>query len=271
VTLLAGTDAGNPNTAHGASLHEELAQLVAAGLRPIEALVAATSAPARAFGLRDRGTIAKGLRADLVLVEGDPTVNIDATRAIVEIWKNGRRVDRSTAAGKAAPTAMAGPVSDFDGAELAADRGMKWLPTSDRMMGGGSSSALSRISGGAQGSEGAMRVRGVVATGSPWPWAGAMLNLGAETFQPVNAAGWKELVFQARGDGREFTVMLFSGVEQQSPPSMLSFRPGRDWTQVRLPLAGFAGADLARLRAVGFMAGMPEGDFQLDVDSVEIR
>jgi imidazolonepropionase-like amidohydrolase len=271
VTLLAGTDAGNPNTAHGASLHEEMAQLVAAGLRPDEALAAATSAPARVFGLHDRGVIAVGQRADLLLVEGDPTVDIGATRAIVAIWKNGHRVDRSMAAGASTAAAPAGLVSDFESGAIDAARGMKWLATSDRMMGGASSSALSPVVGGAQGSVGAMRIRGVVANGSAWPWAGAMLNPGAETFQPVNASGWKELVFQARGDGREYTVMLFSGVEQQAPPSMLRFRPGRDWTLVRLPLAGFAGADLARLRALGFMAGMPEGDFQLDLDSVEIR
>jgi imidazolonepropionase-like amidohydrolase len=271
VTLLAGTDAGNPNTAHGASVHEEMAQLVAAGLQPSQALTAATSAPARIFGLRDRGAIAKGMRADLVLVDGDPTFDIRTTRAIVAIWKNGHRVDRAIDAGTSTAAAATGPVSDFDGAELGAARGMKWMPTSDRMMGGASSSALSRIAGGAQESAGAMRIRGAIAPGSAWPWAGAMLNLGSGTFEPVNGSGWKEVVFQARGDGREYTLMLFSGVEQQAPPSMLRFRPGRDWTTVRLPLAGFAGADLARLRAVGFMAGMPEGEFQIDVDSVEIR
>jgi hypothetical protein len=200
-----------------------------------------------------------------------PTLSSRATRAIVAIWKNGHRVDRSLDAGASMAAAPAGPVSDFDGTALNAARGMKWMPTSDRMMGGASSSALSRIAGGAQESAGAMRIRGAISPGSAWPWAGAMLNLGTVTFEPVNASRWKEVVFQARGDGREYTLMLFSGVEQQAPPSMLRFRPGRDWTTVRLPLAGFAGADLARLRAVEVMAGMPEGEFQLDVDSVEIR
>ena len=55
---------------------------VEAGLTPSEALVAATSAPADAYGFPDRGRIAPGLRADLVLVDGDPTVSIKATRAI---------------------------------------------------------------------------------------------------------------------------------------------------------------------------------------------
>jgi imidazolonepropionase-like amidohydrolase len=55
----------------------------------MQALVAATSAPARAFGLDDRGRIAPGLRADLLLVEGDPTTDILRTRRIVTIWKRG--------------------------------------------------------------------------------------------------------------------------------------------------------------------------------------
>lgn len=92
VQVLAGSDAPNPHTAHGASIHRELENLVSAGLSPIRALVAATSAPADAFGLDDRGRVSPGLRADLVLVEGDPTTDIRATRAILRVWKDGVRV-----------------------------------------------------------------------------------------------------------------------------------------------------------------------------------
>lgn len=56
VELLAGTDAPNPGTVHGASLHRELELLVDAGMSPAQALSAATAAPARRFGLTDRGT-----------------------------------------------------------------------------------------------------------------------------------------------------------------------------------------------------------------------
>lgn len=87
VRILAGTDAGNPSTAPGVSLHGELEYLVKAGLAPEQALAAATSVPAGTFHLTGRGRIAPGLRADLVLVNGDPTVDITATRDIVEVWK----------------------------------------------------------------------------------------------------------------------------------------------------------------------------------------
>jgi imidazolonepropionase-like amidohydrolase len=97
VAILAGTDQQNPGTAPGASLHGELEFLVEAGLTPVQALQAATSATARAFHLADRGRIAPGLRADLLLVAGDPTVDIRATRDIVAIWKAGVPCDRSVA------------------------------------------------------------------------------------------------------------------------------------------------------------------------------
>jgi imidazolonepropionase-like amidohydrolase len=89
--ILAGTDASSPGTAHGASLHDELALLVQAGLSPAAALTAATSAPAAALGLPDRGALTPGLRADLVLVHGDPESDITRTRDIAQVWRAGHR------------------------------------------------------------------------------------------------------------------------------------------------------------------------------------
>jgi imidazolonepropionase-like amidohydrolase len=96
VPILAGTDAPVPGNTYGASLHGELALLVEAGMTPRQALAAATSVPAKHFRLRDRGRIRRGLRADLLLVNGDPTTAILATRDIVAVWKRGVRV-RATA------------------------------------------------------------------------------------------------------------------------------------------------------------------------------
>ncbi|BBH68543.1 imidazolonepropionase [Actinoplanes sp. OR16] len=95
VDLLAGTDAAPfplpfmAGVAHGASLHHELGYLVRAGLTPVQALRAATSVPARRFGLADRGRIAAGLRADLLLVDGDPTTRIGDTLNLRTVWRRG--------------------------------------------------------------------------------------------------------------------------------------------------------------------------------------
>lgn len=94
VDILAGSDVSEPipilgGLAHGASLHHELQLLVAAGLQPIEALRAATSTPARRFGLSDRGRIASGVLADLLLVDGDPLTDIAHTLSIRAVWHRG--------------------------------------------------------------------------------------------------------------------------------------------------------------------------------------
>jgi imidazolonepropionase-like amidohydrolase len=97
VPILAGTDAaaiGVVGTAHGISLHGELGLLVQAGLTPLEALRSTTSLTARHFGLDDRGRLAPGLQADLLLVDGDPTTNIGDTLSINGIWRRGERLDR---------------------------------------------------------------------------------------------------------------------------------------------------------------------------------
>ena len=102
--MLAGTDTNYPDdqdnailrayAGHGIALHHELELLFRAGLSPAAALTAATSAPARLFGLTNRGRIAPGLRADLLLVDGDPCADMTATRNITAIWRNGTRLHR---------------------------------------------------------------------------------------------------------------------------------------------------------------------------------
>jgi imidazolonepropionase-like amidohydrolase len=152
VPVLAGTDAPNPGTSHGASIHRELELLVRSGLRPPEALASATSIPAAAFHLDDRGVIAAGKRADLVLVKGDPTQSILATRDIVSVWKLGVEDDRTSyraaldkAKQEAAKAAQAPPpsgsdtglISDFDNGKPDTKFGSGWMISTDSIMGEG--------------------------------------------------------------------------------------------------------------------------------------
>lgn len=89
VCVLAGTDATPFGPAHGSTLHRELVLLTEAGFGNEEALAAATSVPAHRFGLTGRGRIAPGLRADLLLVRGDPPTDITATSSIAGVWRRG--------------------------------------------------------------------------------------------------------------------------------------------------------------------------------------
>jgi imidazolonepropionase-like amidohydrolase len=97
VNVLAGTDAYRGPAApasiqHGEGFHDELGLLVEAGLTPVEALRSATVLPAEFFGFTDRGIIEPGRRADLLLVDGDPTRDITSTRAIQHVWAAGVQV-----------------------------------------------------------------------------------------------------------------------------------------------------------------------------------
>ena len=76
-------------TEFGSSLHGELELLAAAGLNTTYILQAATSRPAEYFGFHDRGVIASGKRADLILIEGDPLCNISNTRNLKRVFVGG--------------------------------------------------------------------------------------------------------------------------------------------------------------------------------------
>ncbi|KAF8850686.1 putative amidohydrolase [Acephala macrosclerotiorum] len=97
IPILAGTDAnaepGAPaKVKHGESMHHELGLLVGAGLSNLDALRAGTSLPAKYFGFGDRGVIAVGKRADLLLLREDPIDDIKATRTIQKVWCQGIEV-----------------------------------------------------------------------------------------------------------------------------------------------------------------------------------
>jgi len=65
--------------------------------------------------------------------------------------------------------------------------------------------------------------------------------------------------------------LLFSGASPTAMPAMQSFDAGSGWTEVRLPLSGFAGADLTQVRGIAWTAGQPEGAFAFALDDVELR
>lgn len=274
VPLLAGTDAPNPGTSHGVSLHGELARLVHAGLSPVEALVAATSAPAACFHLEDRGRIAPGLRADLLLVKGDPTADISATRGIVAVWKAGIALDRAASLKSLQPQAVAAPAAgaslgSFDQGEAKAGFGLGWLPSTDEMMGGKSEVKLSVVEGGAAGTKGALRLKGTVRAGSSYPWSGTIWFPAAKPFDPVDFSSKKVLRFWAKGDGQTYRALVYAASTGYVPHT-LSFTAGPEWKAIELPFADFK-MDPKELSAIAFVAGPGAGDFDFEVDEVELR
>jgi imidazolonepropionase-like amidohydrolase len=80
----------------GLSLHTELELLVRLGLSPREALAAATNNYAIQFGWTELGQIAPGRRADILVIDGDPSVNIWNVRRISTLILDGNAIDRNS-------------------------------------------------------------------------------------------------------------------------------------------------------------------------------
>ena len=102
VTILAGSDSGafNSYTYPGASLHDELRELVQAGLTPAQALRAATLNGARFMGVADRtGTVAVGKDADLLLLTANPLANVANAKKISAVVSRGKVYSAPTLAG----------------------------------------------------------------------------------------------------------------------------------------------------------------------------
>ena len=284
VPILAGTDAPNPGTVFGASLHGELELLVQAGLTPTETLEGATSLPAKLFRLNDRGVIAPGMRADLLLVKGDPAVDITATRDIVAVWKAGVRDDREALLAKVrksieearaeanapAPAGSeSGLISDFDDMTAKASYG-QWILSTDDVAGGKSTAKMEIVSGGASGSKGALHTDGEVSAEVPYAWSGVMFSPGKPPMTPANLSSKKTIRFWARGDGRNYRVMVLTKSGGYAPATQ-NFSAGPEWKEFSFPLKSFGGTDGHDITAIVFGAGLPAGKFNLYLDDVHIE
>jgi len=96
VPIAMGTDAGNPGTAHGPSVYREMEAMQAAGMSAAQVFASATIVAARAMGVADEtGTLEAGKRADLVVLDADPTADIAHARRVRMVMRNGRLYEQA--------------------------------------------------------------------------------------------------------------------------------------------------------------------------------
>ncbi|UGQ45613.1 CIA30 family protein [Massilia endophytica] len=278
VKLLAGTDAGNVGTQYGASMHHELLSLTQSGMSPIEVLAAATSTPAEVFRLGMRGRVAKGYKADLLLVEGDPASDIRATRRIVEVWKDGepvsplRKAQMAKVAGEAAVRQGAqvvlpadGRIGLFSAGKLGSPFGMGWQPSTDSFMGGKSAVELAYAD---DDGTPAAEVRASVQQGFAYPWAGIVFAPGSGPMQAADLSAATVLRFRVRGDGQRYAVAMMS--KGGTIPVSLPFTAGEEWSEVSFPLSAFKGVDAAALTMIAFNAGPKPGAYRFRIADVRL-
>jgi imidazolonepropionase-like amidohydrolase len=91
VKIALGTDGGIPW-----SHHVEMEDMVAAGMTPAQVITASTKNAAEFMRLKDHGTIAAGMSADFLVLDGNPLDDIKNTRRLADIYLRGARVDRGS-------------------------------------------------------------------------------------------------------------------------------------------------------------------------------
>jgi imidazolonepropionase-like amidohydrolase len=92
--IILGCDTGLEDQIFGYTEQKELELMVAAGMTPSQVIVAATGRAAEFVGLPDRGTLATGKRADLLVLDANPLDDIRNTRRIAKLYLAGAEVDR---------------------------------------------------------------------------------------------------------------------------------------------------------------------------------
>jgi hypothetical protein len=206
-----------------------------------------------------------------VLLGGNPITDITATRLVEAVWKEGVRVERQPVANAAstAETIKSGAISDFDGATVSAAFGAGWQISTDAMRGGTSQATMQLVKPGAAGSAGALGITGTIKSGSPYPWAGAIFFPASTPMAAADVSRFTEIVFHARGDGREYQAMVLAS-ELGNTPAVQTFTAGAEWQEHVLPLKSF-GTTGANLRGILFSAGSSPGLFSLAIDQVRLR
>ena len=93
--IVLGTDAGvSAKYSYGFAEHHEIGMYVRLGMTPAEAIIVSTSRPTEVLRIQDTGTLAKGKRADFLVLSANPLENIRNTREIDSVYLGGARLDR---------------------------------------------------------------------------------------------------------------------------------------------------------------------------------
>ncbi len=264
VPIIAGSDAPNPGTAHGVSLHQEMELLVRAGISEADVLAAATSIPAELFELEGRGALRQGSRADFVLIDGNPYENITFSQNISSVFKNGKIVERKVKKEKAGSALGPTIISDFEEGMNTSELFI-WSTTTDEMAGGASTASLSESV--EEDGNKTLQVDMQSNAGFPYPWAGASVFAKEG---PVDLSGINSLVFEVKGTQGQYRTMAFSGNTRGVPPT-LTFDATEEWSTIRLGLTEFEGLELNNVNGFAIVSGDGIGKTQLYIDNIRLE
>jgi imidazolonepropionase-like amidohydrolase len=275
-----GTDAGVTGTHHGVSTLREMELLVEGGLTPLEAITAATSASARALGLeKERGTIAPGMAADVVLIKGAPHERISDIRNTARVFLAGREIEREALLrdlGSEALTpipAVKTPhrIDDFQSPDGRTRLGTLRLNQTDS---GHDKTKMLFHRVARTGGNFAIAVHAKFGE-KDRPFARLVLPLTKGPVEPADLSPYRGVLFQARGAGEYRLIAERRSREQRAP--FARFRAGPLWRSVRVPFSAFMLAsekapenwDRSDLLSLSFeLSGKPGEYGWLEIDNV---
>lgn len=238
-----GTDAGMPGTPHGTATLHELELLVRAGLKPAQALTAATDTSARLAGLdADRGTIAVGKRADIDLFEGDPSRHIEDIHRLALVLIDGKPVwgtdapplpATNNATAQSAIPAGTALIDDFERPDGRSSRDT--LVTKAPERGPSRSTELAVIMPKEHGKGHVMTITAQMSNQKA-PYAGVVIPLSRGAIQPVDASAFHGIRLSLRGSSCTGSVALDRSVQK---PLTSQVTVQEEWKTLRIPFSAF--------------------------------
>ncbi len=284
VAIGVGTDAGVTGTHHGWATLREMELLIAGGLTPLEAITAATGTAAKALRLQgERGTIAPGRLADILVVEGEPHRQVTDLRRIRHLFLGGREIDRSALARRIAtrettplPAApVAALLDDFESQDGRSRLDTRWVYATET---GVTPSRLIFDRVERQG-----RGKSLLATArlssAENPFVRLQLPFRQGGIEPVDASRFAGISFDVRGEGT-YRLTVTTASLRDNRPFAASFIATASWKTHRVPFAqlkrsagklpgpDWNGKDL--LLTSFEMAGPPLGMRWIELDNIRL-
>ncbi|WP_375289509.1 amidohydrolase family protein [Qipengyuania sp.] len=275
-----GTDSGIGGVYHGPAAIREIGLLTTLGFTPAQAIVAATRTSARIMHVDDKvGTIAPGMRADMILVDGKPDQTIEDLWNVERVWVSGREAPLRELRKRLENRAMTplpfhrmeGPI--YSGARPDGRSDLDTLPVdaSDR---GADHSHLDVAHPGTSEDSASPAFALARFGASARPFAQWVLPLTRGGIQLADASGFTGIAFKARGAG-DYRLRIESYGIDGSDWFGAGFKATGDSREIFIPFAQFESGnedialDLAKLRALRFeLRGSPGGTAWLELSDV---
>jgi len=286
VTIVTGTDAGNPMVFFGPSVHREMELMVEAGLSPLQVITSSTRNAAEILGQNYKtGTIARGKLADILIVKGNPLEDISATQDIFMVIKDGVVLDRTRLAEMINPPARP-PVSsmdrpalfdDFEDGDVKTGWSTGWMALSDKVAGGSSISNIRTVLKGADNSKHSLHIFGEVTTKFQYGFAGATAPLGEEAEQFFDVSQYHGLKFKTRGDGKTYRLVFTTKAVRDYDDFFHVFSTSSDWKEIVVPFSDLRQFGFGKkvewtakdVQAIEIMTlGSPYDEFGLYIDDI---